>query len=217
MVLFRSSHIPGVEILTKEDGYRLILELDFTDMIPFVLTNIRRKSIVSLLYLGVNLALLGFAFIYIIAGLFENQLSWGMIVKQSIAGIFAGSILVIPPHELLHGLAYRILGARNIRYGADLRQMIFYVTADRYPVSGKELYFLAMMPFVMVNLLTVAITLLWFPQALLFPTLLLLSHNIMCIGDFAIANYVYKAENRIFTFDETECKKSYFYEEVEEQ
>jgi hypothetical protein len=213
----RSSHIPDVKTLKQEKGFRQILELDFTEMIPFVLTQIRRKSLVSLFYLGINMGLLGFIIVYAVAGLMGNHLSWWMIFKQSAAGILAGSILVIPIHELLHGLSYRILGARNIQFGTDLRQMIFYVTADRYPVSGRELYFLAMMPFLIINLLTLFITFRWFPHTLLFPSLFLLSHNVMCIGDFAIVNYVFKSRKRMYTFDETENKKSYFFEAVTQQ
>jgi hypothetical protein len=137
-----------------------------------------------------------------------------MVIKQSLCGLFAGTILVIPLHELLHGLAYRILGARKIRFGADLQQMIFFVTADRYPVSGYELYFLAMTPFLVINMATVIISAVWFPQVILFPAFFLFSHNMMCIGDFALANYVLHARNKVYTFDVTDKKKSYFYEEV---
>jgi len=210
----RSSRIPDVKKLQQDPGFRKIMELDFNDMIPFVLSNIKRRSVISLLYAVVNLGVLLFAMIYVVMGLIGSELSWIMIIKQSLAGIFAGSFLVIPLHELLHGLAYRILGARKIRFGADLQQFIFYVTADRYPVSGSELCFLAMTPFVLINAATVAMVALWFPQVILFPAFLLLSHNIMCIGDFALVNFVLQKRNRVFTFDETDHRKSYFYEEV---
>ena len=96
-----------------------------------------------------------------------------------------------------------------------MKQFIFFVTADRYPVSGKELYFLALTPFAIINICIIAAIATLFPQGILFAAFLLLSHNIMCIGDFAIANYVYNhAHYRVYTFDETEQKKSYFFEEL---
>jgi len=214
MVSSRSSRVPDVEKLQQDPGYRQILELDFNDMIPFVLSSIRKRSIISYLYVFLNLGLFVFIILYILLELIGSHLTWTMIVKQSLSGLFAGSILVIPLHELLHGLAYRILGARKIRFGADLQQLIFFVTADRYPVSGNELYFLAMIPFFVINVATITISAIWFPQVILFPAFFLLCHNIMCIGDFALANYVFRAQKKVFTYDETEKKKSYFYEEI---
>ena len=213
----RSSRIPDIDKLHHDPDYRQILELEFRDMIPFVLSNIRKKGIFSILYLTINVASLAFIILYAVWGLMGLQLTWATIIKQSLAGIFAGSILIIPVHELLHGLAYRILGARKIQFGADLQQLIFFVTADRYPVSGNQLYFLAMTPIVIINLVTVAITALVFPHVILFAAFLLLSHNIMCIGDFAIVNFVRLTPGRIITYDETEQKRSYFFEEMVDQ
>jgi len=206
---------PDINTLKNDPGYRQVLELDFDNMIPFVLDNIRKRSFISILYAVVNATLFLFILYIIISGRLAHQFTWGLVLRQSLTGLFAGSILVIPVHELLHGFAYRILGARKIRFGADLQQFIFYVTADRHPVTGRELYFLALTPFLLINLCTVVITILWFPQAVLFSAFFLLSHNIMCIGDFAIVNCVLQyAPRRVYTFDEIEHKKSYFYEEI---
>lgn len=214
MSSMRSSQIPDIEKLHHDPGYRQILELEFGDMIPFVLSNIRKKGLFSILYLTINMASLAFIILYAVWGLMNMQITWATIIKQSLSGIFAGSILIIPVHEILHGLAYRILGARKIQFGADLQQFIFFVTADRYPVSGNQLYSLAMTPFVVINIITVSIAALMFPQVILFAAFLLLSHNIMCIGDFAIVNFVRLIPGRIITYDETENKRSYFFEEV---
>ena len=207
---------PGVETLRSGKEYQLVQELGFQEMIPFVLSHIRERGIMSLIYLGVNLGMLIVIVLYIFAGFLDQQLTWGGLIGQSLAGIFTGSILVIPLHELVHGVAYRLLGAKKIRFGADFQQFIFFVTADRYPVSGRQLHFLALAPFVVINILTIALTLSLFPQKLLFSGFLLLSHNIMCIGDFAIANYVQRADRKLYSFDEPDEKKSYFYEKVNE-
>ena len=210
----RTSRIPGLEKLKQDPGFRKILEIDFNDMIPFVLANIRRRSVISFLYAGINLGMFVFIVVWIVLGLTGSFLSWSVIIKLSLTGIFAGSILLIPLHELLHGLVYWILGARQIRFGADMQQLIFFVTADKYPVSGKELYFLALTPFVVINTVTVVTVAYWFPQFIIFPACLLLSHNTMCIGDFSLVNYVLSRKSKVYTFDETEKKKSYFFEEI---
>lgn len=207
-----SRNIPDVETLQKEQGYNLIQELDFNEIIPFVLTNIRKASLSSCFYLIINSASLIFIIIYTLWSVNSGHLNTGRAIWQILAGILAGSFLVIPPHELLHGLAYRVLGARTIRFGADLKQLIFYVTADRFPISKRELAFLAMTPFVLINLVLIFITSFWASQFTLFSASLLLSHNIMCIGDFAMISYAYMQKGEVFTYDDTENKRSFFFE-----
>lgn len=203
---------PNAEMLQEDPSYRMILELDFSEMIPFVLSNIRKRGIISLFYICINAGFLFFIILYIVWSVRMGSLSAGKIFWQIVAGVLAGSIAVIPPHELLHGLAYRILGARKIKFGMDLQQFIFYVTADRFPISKKELAVLAMTPFVLINLGLIALTATWIYQFTIFSASLLLCHNIMCIGDFAIISYAFSQKGELYTYDDTEIKKSYFFE-----
>lgn len=206
---------PDAETLQGEIGYRKILELDFSEMIPFVFSNIRKGGVIPLLYMSINLIFFFFIIIYTVWIVRTGSLNAGKIFWQIVAGVLAGSILVIPPHEMLHGLAYRLLGARKIKFGMDLQQFIFYVTADRFPISKKELAFLAMTPFVLINLGLIALTATWVSQFTLFSASLLLCHNIMCIGDFAIISYAFSQKGELYTYDDTEIKKSYFFERKE--
>ena len=205
-------NLPDAETLLRDPGYRQILELDFSEMIPFVLKNIRKRGIIPLLYTGINMLFLLFIIIYAIWGLRTELLDGGKIFWQLLTGILAGSILVIAPHELLHGLAYRVLGARKIHFGVDLQQFIFYVSANRFPISKGQLAFLAMTPFVLINLLVIVLTFTWADPFTLFSASLLFCHNIMCIGDFAIVNYACIHKGKLYTFDDTANKKSYFFE-----
>jgi hypothetical protein len=149
--------------------------------------------------------------VYVLWGLTGDQFNGGKVFRQMAAGVLAGSILIIPPHEILHGLAYRILGARQILFGVDFRQFIFYVTADRFPISRNELRFLALTPFFVLNAACITLTTFWFRDWILFSSTLLLCHNLMCIGDFALTSYANKLKGEVYTFDEIEKKKSYFY------
>jgi len=207
-----SRKVPDPETLHREQAYRLILQLDFNEMIPFVISNIRKASLSSLLYLIINSAFLIFIIIYAFWSINLGHTNTGRVIWLVLAGILTGSFLVILPHELLHGLAYRILGARKIKFGADLQQFIFYVTADGFPISKKELIFLAMTPFVLINLLLIVFTAVWVPQLTLFSASFLFCHNLMCIGDFAMISYAYSHKGEVFTYDDTENKRSYFFE-----
>ena len=210
----RASRIPGVKELQNDPSFRQILELDFNDMIPFVLSNIKRRGIISFFYALVNIGSLVAIVLFLVLELAESHLSWISILKQFAAGVFTGSILVIPVHEFLHGMAFWILGSKKITYGADMQQLIFFVTADRFPVSGRELLFLAKTPFLVINTITIIIVMVWLPQMILFSAFFLISHNLMCIGDFAMVNYVLLQGKKIYTFDEVLGKKSYFYEKM---
>jgi hypothetical protein len=162
--------------------------------------------------MGINMLFLIFILLYTVWAVKAGLLNAGKIIWQLFAGILAGSILVIAPHELLHGLAYRVLGAPRIKFGADFQQFIFYVTADRFPISKSQLAFLAMTPFVLINLLVILFTIWWASPYVLFSASLLFCHNIMCIGDFAILSYACSHKGRLFTYDDTENKVSYFFE-----
>lgn len=205
---------PDIETLQSDPAYLLVYKLGFQDMIPFVLQQIKRKGLYSWLYATINMAILAFILAYSILTLLDHSLGWKSLLIQLALGAFAGSILVIPVHELLHGLAYRILGAKKIIFGADLAQFIFFVTAKRYVVSGREVHLLTLAPFVIINLLAICLTIWLFPHWTLFSGVFLFSHNIMCIGDFAISNFVSKAKGRIYNYDEPENKMSYFFEEL---
>lgn len=205
---------PDVETLRSNSSYKLVYELGFDDMVPFVLSQIKKKGFFSWLYLIANVLMLVIILLVLITTFFDHSPGWKNLLLQAVLGVFAGSILVIPIHELIHGLAYRILGSGKIIFGADLKQLIFFVTANQYVVSGRQVYLLALSPFVSINLLTIVATLILFPQWTLCAGFFLLSHNIMCIGDFAISNYVSRAEGKIYNFDEPEKKMSYFFEEL---
>jgi hypothetical protein len=204
--------IPDAETLQKNPGFRKILELDFNEMIPFVLSNIRKRGLSPLFYLTLNTVSLLFIIFYALLSLKSGHVNAGKLFIQFLVGILAGSILVIPPHEILHGLAYRILGAQKIFFGVDLHQFIFYVTADRFPISKKELAFLALTPFVVINMVVIIFTALWAHHLTLFSASLLLSHNVMCIGDFAMIGYAYSHKGEMITYDDPQKKKSYFFE-----
>jgi hypothetical protein len=202
---------PTVDTLQNDPQFSLSLELNFNEMTPFVLTNMKGREKVAVLFKALNLATALFLVVYVLWGLTGDHFNGGKVFRQMAAGVLAGSILIIPPHEILHGLAYRILGARQILFGVDFRQFIFYVTADRFPISRNELRFLALTPFFVLNAACITLTTFWFRDWILFSSTLLLCHNLMCIGDFALTSYANKLKGEVYTFDEIEKKKSYFY------
>ena len=206
---------PDVDEMLNEDHFTRILELDFDDMIPFVLSNIRKKGLMSGLYVAVNILALVSILTCSIWGFYEGWYTWSGYVIQALLGSLAGSLLIIPIHELLHGLAYLVLGTRGIKFGVSLKQFFFYVTADRFPVSRNELLFLALLPFIVVNVCFLWLAIEWAPQYAILCGFLLFGHNLMCIGDFAISNFALLEKGTLYSYDEVSKKKCYFYRSLD--
>ena len=124
-------------------------------------------------------------------------------------------ILCIPFHEALHIIPYYISGARDIRMGMDLRQYIFYVTAHRYVADSRQFIIVALVPFVLISLVVIALVIIlpglwkWSLSVFLF------AHGTMCAGDAALLNFYYvNRDKKIYTWDDADEKMAYFYEKI---
>lgn len=201
------------EHIASSDNYRKISELDYDHIIGFVFENIRNMTRASKFYFFINICTLILILYFLIAGLGSDILTFGEFLRQLALGLLGGSLIVIPFHEGFHGLAYKIAGAPKIHFGADLKQMIFYVSAHKYVIGRKQFYFVALAPFVMINIILLAIYFLTGWPGLHTVLFFLLFHNIMCIGDFAMISFYQKHdEKELFTFDDLEKRVSYIYE-----
>lgn len=139
----------------------------------------------------------------------ENRITFPI---QLIAGlVFCFTVLIIA-HELLHGIAYKLVGAKKVYFGAILSQFVFYAGSDGENFSGREFRFIALFPFAVVFLLG-AISLILFPEYFLGILTILFLHTLFCSGDFAVVNFMQQYDlNQIITFDSREKGETYFYQ-----
>jgi hypothetical protein len=89
----------------------------------------------------------------------ESQVSipWWL----GIAGVF---FIVLPLHELLHGIAIQLVG-HHARYGMKFNLGVLYVTADQALFRRHEYMFVALIPLVGITLIGMALMLIvppWF-------------------------------------------------------
>jgi hypothetical protein len=202
----------NIDRLKENKEYELLEELDFGDVIPFISRNIRSRGLFSWAYFIINILTLLALIAVSLMAIVQEDLSWGNLFKYLLLGVLAGTIAIIPFHEFFHFIAYLTMGARRIKFGADLSQLIFYVVADHFPVTRPRLVYLAMAPFFSINLIIILLLVTAFPEGTILGGFLLLSHNIMCIGDFAMVNYALRKEHKnLVTFDDAKKRKSYFY------
>lgn len=200
----------------KESGkFRQLSALEYDHIVDFVFRNIRLKVFPSYFYFGFNLICLLTLLYFFISPLAGGNSGFFPLFLSLVGGLLSGSVLIIPLHEIVHGLAYKIVGAPRIHFGADLRQMIFYVTAHNFAINRKSFRFVAMAPFVFINLSGGLVYFLTYWTEPVFLLSLLFFHNLMCIGDFAMLSYFSAAGNReLYTFDDLDKRVSYIYEKI---
>jgi hypothetical protein len=199
--------------LNDPSRFRLLLTVSYNDIVGFVLDYIKRRTNLTVFFWSVCLIFLGISIVIRIdiAGLFEIK----KIFEHTLLGLIVFPLLIIPVHEGLHIIPYFISGARNIKVGMDLNQYMFYVTAHRHVASPLQFRIVALIPFVVITLSALLLTLclpgLWKWSFSLF----LLAHTTMCAGDFAMLNFYHiNKRKKIYTWDDADLKEAYFYEEI---
>ena len=203
-----------VEDLDNTENFRKLLAISYSDLVEFIFKYLRKITLVISIFWILNSLFLGLA-IYIRIDI-ASDFPFLNILMHSILGFIIFPILFIPLHEALHIIPYYMFGARDIRMGMDLKQYIFYVTAHRYATDSRQFIIVALIPFVIVSLLVIALIIIlpglwkWSLSVFLF------AHGTMCAGDAALLNFYYvNRGKKIFTWDDANEKYAYFYEKVE--
>jgi hypothetical protein len=205
---------PTIKELQNEDKYELIAELNHQQIKEFVLQQLSGGGKIIWVYMiyQVLMILLGlFFFTSSIVQVFQNNpeafyFSIGALV-------FCFSILIVL-HELLHGVALKITGAKRINFGGYPKKFIFYAEADQFVINRKQFAFIALTPLVLVKLVSFAGIIIFLSQPILYFFIIVMSaHSLFCAGDIGMLSifYKYKDESEIYTYDVKAEKKSYYF------
>ncbi len=131
---------------------------------------------------------------------------WFLEVTLPFVGGCLATVLLIVPHELMHGLGFRLVGAKTIVYGADFTKLIFHASAPNHVLGRREMWFVALLPLVIITTVLALVLLMvsgvwWWVVCGMF-----LMHTQGCIGDLAIINF-WERQDRPqdwVTYDEAE-------------
>ncbi len=193
------------------NGYQLLDNLGHNELIPFVRTYLKKRTLISLFYSICNVAIagiIGFWF-WKCYGIPSFKLGAGFTYFSYGLAI---AFTLIPIHEYIHVLAYRSQGAYKTSYDANLKKFYFMAIADKFVANKKEFHIVALAPFVVIS--TILLLLLCFTNQLWTFTILciLLTHTAFSSGDFGLLSYFYFHKNRdVVTYDDKENRVSYFY------
>lgn len=201
---------PSIEDLEKLAEYDKVMTISYNDLAPFVIRNLRSFTF-PVIIIWVSLLVSLFFSIWFWPGLRDISASPRILTGLS-AGFLLVPLLLVPVHEGLHLVPYRLGGAKDIRLGADLRQGIIYVTAHRF-VTGRGLYtFVAFTPFIVITaalIITIVLCPAWWKWVL---SLALFSHTTMSAGDAALIGFMSSfQQRRVFTWDDADTRETYFF------
>ncbi len=170
----------------SEQGYHELATYSFDELIEMIGTEVRRRT-APVLAFWVLLALT------LIAAIVANVVAirtdgWYTLSAPLLA--IAGLIAVIPVHELLHAAAFRIAGARRIRFGAKPKYLIFYAIAREFVADYREMRFILYLPAVVISAALVGIGVSAGPLIRVSAWWLLFFHMSACAGDFGLASFM---------------------------
>ena len=127
-----------------------------------------------------------------------------------------GVVPLVPPHELLHGLAYKLLGAPKVVYGADWKQLVFHASAPGHPLGKWPMTVVALSPFVVITPLLLTVMVVSKESVALMFLGALLMHTQGCLGDFAMVNYFFRQppDSDVLTYDEQSASSFVFVKRI---
>lgn len=193
------------------EGYRLEMELAHDNISEFIVPWLQKKNF----YIRFYKAALFFGFM-LIGGVAGYYISAGILSFWSvILHFFAGVLLtffLIPLHEWLHGIAYKLAGAKQVQYKANWRKFVFYALANRFPTDYTTFRLVALMPFSVITLIFVGLVFLAPAHWHILLLSIAVSHASFCIGDFVLLAYMnMHKEQGMITMDVNEQRKTFFY------
>ena len=207
---------PTIDELQNSDKYELIGKLSHPQIREFVMNQLTRNGRIVRIFMiyQVLMILTGIFFLSrsVVLAFYDNYLP----LCYSVAALFFCFSLLIVVHELLHGLALKLTGARRVNFGGYLRKFIFYAEADRHVLNRKQFALVALTPLVLVKFICLAGIFVFFSQPdSLFFILIMSTHSLFCAGDIGLLSVFYQnTKSEIFTFDVKEEKTSYFYRRI---
>ena len=216
MFLTNKTKNPTIQELQKNDDFELMAELSHSQIKDFIINQISEGGSIIKIYMIYQalMILIGIFFLtrsvlLALAGNFSPLLF-------TLSGLFITLTLLIIIHELLHGLALILAGARRVNFGAYPKKFIFYAEADRQVLNRRQFTFVALTPLFTVKIISLAAIIMYADHPFFYlPLFLMSAHSLFCAGDIGILSAFYRHRNsEIFSYDVKAEKKSYFYRKI---
>ncbi len=129
------------------------LPSDYKEVLSWKVTE-KRSRVITLNILAVPLFIIFgviFSSLAVSLGKLPSQVEFGL---GEIVSVIAGILLTLVLHELTHGLAMRMFGARP-RYGILWKGLMFYATSPGYAYRRNNYLVISLAPFIFISILVV--------------------------------------------------------------
>jgi len=203
--------------LISSNEYEQIIALKHSEIKNFIVTEVEKQSIWARIANMYQITgLLAF-----VLGLFKAFMPF-FTKRESIylfwlvlGLVFTFTVLIIM-HELIHALAYRYVGARNLSFGMNIRKFMFYVQADKQVLNYKQFKIVALAPVVTVAILSILGMIIFYNHAAFYFFIPILAfHSVFCGGDFGLlCIFANRSDKEILTFNVKSEEKTYFYAKI---
>lgn len=126
------------------------------------------------------------------------------------------SLLLIPLHECIHLITYKILGAKKVTLSSYIKRWYILTQADQFVVGRSEMQWLATTPFIIISLL--GFLLLGFVNDLwqISISSMILFHATLCMADFRILDYFVSSTPEKVMYSDIKKDESYIYKRTHE-
>jgi hypothetical protein len=208
--------VPNINIADLEDTeqYTLLDTLQHSDIKEFVVRELEPHALWARI---ANMYQIGGLLAFMLAG-FRAFMPF-FVQKESIflmyflfGTAFSFTVLIIL-HELIHAMAYKVIGAKNISYGIQLQKFLFYVQANKQVLNYNNMKIVALAPAVVVAVITIVGMAVFYQHPLFYSFAAVFGlHSLFCAGDMGILSYfANRNDKEIVTYDDKENDCSYFY------
>lgn len=186
-------------------GYVPVERWDVSEIMYFIRREMRERTFWLHGHTAALASLIGLGLFRAYVDLADGAAWFGDVALPLGAGVLA-MVLFVVPHELIHGLAYRWVGAPRVEYGADWRRLVFHASAPGFVMDYSRMRVVALAPFALLStvlalyLVTVGGPWWWAGYGLA------LIHTQGCLGDAAMLNVFARRERPTawITFDDAE-------------
>lgn len=204
---------PTIQELQNNDDFELIAELSHSQIKDFIINQISEGGRIIKIYMIYQALMILIGIFFLTRSL---VLAFGGNVSPllfTLTGLLITLSLLIIIHELLHGLALILAGARRVNFGAYPRKFIFYAEADRQVLNRRQFTFVALTPLFAVKIISLAAIIMYADHPFFYlPVFLMSAHSLFCAGDIGILSLFYRyRDSEIYSYDVKAEKKSYFY------
>ncbi|MBB6459300.1 DUF3267 domain-containing protein [Flammeovirga kamogawensis] len=189
------------------------IEIPHHELKEFFIQQLRQKTLLTKAFNGITIGILiifcimiGYSFLQLFLSNANPEFSLFMIGL----GLLCIPFLIII-HELIHGIAYKICGAKNVYYGHEIKKFLFYAASDNHIVTGKQLAFIALLPLFVIGVILLGLMVIDTTHLNAYLSLFCF-HIISCGGDIAAVNFLLlHGIDNIATKDVKQTSMTYYY------